>query len=998
MSDPVNSLHRALRALHELFKGPAASFCRLSGSADDSTLLADDGSLLSVLKIEGLLNPAAEDPDSISQILGEKIGPLLDSRGHYLKFVFDYDPSKAEEDSRLNFRSAVSSARRSGLRLEDLIESQIRFLSERSGRERFYCCLWSSERELFPREAKRKGSPGDLGAFSGSAPAAAGISAAHQGALASLERALFSAGLLFRRLDAAASLGLVREFVYGAKEDAFRPVFFGEGFPLVPETPFDPLYPSLKEQIFHADCEVLERDFLRAENTLHAPFFVSVFPREKRTFKDLFRLLTRGNPPVPARLAFSLSPPGKYAWRLKTALARILSLSSPENRRLAEAAEALALLAEKGESLAALSVSLDTSLDLGLFPNVPAALTELRRRKAELMKTISGWGECQLQSVAGDPLLGVCAALPGLLPHGGPAPKALAPVKDALRLIPLRPASPWEEGPLAFLSPDGKLLPFSPSSSVQAAWIDLGLAPMGAGKSLLLNAVNLAFCLKPGLFRPPLLAVVDVGPGSKALVDLLRSALPAERRHEAVHVKLRLSRDEAVNPFDTPLGLRAPLPQHLSFLVNFFSLLSTPPGAETPPGGAEGMIRQAVLSCYREKEIRGTLWTEDLEPEIRLRALKLGFPMSPDATVWEGVDFLFRKKEIHPAILLQRRAVPVLEDLILEIRQNPSLKAVYGYRLESGEGVLDYVWRALSEALRDYPLLSGPTLFSLGDARVVSLDLDEAAGRGGSPAAARRTAVMYMLARHLAAGRFFLMPEDLPLMPELYREHHRREIESIRTEPKRLCYDELHRVTGERAFVRQIAGDLESTMRESRKWNLSIGLYSQSVEDFPQVMLDLATSVFLLGCGTQEGARILSRVFGLEGALKEDLLKIGKPSKNGAEMIAVFKTANGEVKTRLVSALSPELLWAFSSGAEDVFLRNALKEKFPLLDVLKTLAAEHPYGIKGELERRRLREEGGGDPDFLKEAPPEKDGARFTGLLQGIVRELSEKLENARSL
>ena len=54
----------------------------------------------------------------------------------------------------------------------------------------------------------------------------------------------------------------------------------------------------------------------------------------------------------------------------------------------------------------------------------------------------------------------------------------------------------------------------------------------------------------------------------------------------------------------------------------------------------------------------------------------------------------------------------------------------------------------ISSAVREYPILSRVTAFDIGDARVVSLDLDEVAKTGGE-AADRQTAVMYMLARYV---------------------------------------------------------------------------------------------------------------------------------------------------------------------------------------------------------------------------------------------------------
>jgi intracellular multiplication protein IcmB len=293
---------------------------------------------------------------------------------------------------------------------------------------------------------------------------------------------------------------------------------------------------------------------------------------------------------------------------------------------------------------------------------------------------------------------------------------------------------------------------------------------------------------------------------------------------------------------------------------------------------------------------------------------------------------------------------------------------------------VDYCWRCLTEAVRDYPILARPTRFSIGDARVIALDLDEVAPRGGGHLGNRQTAVMYMLARYLVAARFFLMPEDVSLMPLEYRDFHAKEIESIRMDPKRLCYDELHRVTGEKAIRDQLIGDMETSARESRKWNLSIGLYSQSLKDFPEVILELATSVFLLGSGTEEGKRLLSDTFGIGGSLTRALGRLGKPSRDGAGMVAVFKTQAGPARQFLVNTLSPELLWAFSSTTEDVAVRDALYQRFGTGRALKILAARYPGGVKREAERRKAALTG--------------DEGEDVGVIKGLIAELSGILQD----
>jgi intracellular multiplication protein IcmB len=522
-------------------------------------------------------------------------------------------------------------------------------------------------------------------------------------------------------------------------------------------------------------------------------------------------------------------------------------------------------------------------------------------------------------------------------------------------------------------------------SSEQPAWIDLSLAPMGGGKSVTMNTLNLAFCLQPGLSRLPWLSLIDVGPSSSGLIHLIRSALPESLRDLAVHHKLTMDPNSAVNPLDTPLGCREPLSSQLSFLANLLGLLATPLSSEAPPEGVDGLLRKAISASYRELGDRPRLIRGEGEGDLLEKAVKMGFPLDSLSSWWELTDFFFERSLFFEAARAQTMAVPTIIDVAAQVRLHPGIRAAYDFKIEgTGEAVAQYVWRALTEAASSYACLCAPTKVSLGEARIIALDLDEVATRGGGAAAERRTAVMYMVARHLAAAKLFLTPSLLPEIPPLYRAHHERLIGEIRRDPKRLCYDELHRVTGLESMRRQLLGDLETSARESRKWNLSIGLCSQSCQDIPKAILELATSVFLLGSGTERGRGEMAGLFGLNSLVSGALARCGKPSPAGASLVAIFKTSRGTAQQILVNTLPPELLWAFSTTSEDMAAREALAARYGIEKAYGALAALYPMGLKPEAERR-------------KEA--RRRGQAMEGgleVLEELIREISQKIESGR--
>ncbi|MDR2460835.1 MAG: hypothetical protein LBE38_08660 [Deltaproteobacteria bacterium] len=988
MTSFYHTFNRAAHGLYETLKGPASSYCRLVGAEDSFTLVSDDSSLISALEVHGTLEKVSEEGrKKIVSTLAEKLRVLFDGKGRFLKIVFSYDP-KVPSSYENNETSAIRRAGAIGLSgMEGILEDWHKSINALIGAESLRLYLWTTLSNLTGAKHNGKANKNSKTLRDASKE----LLSSHQGALGALVEALRLVGLVSEKISAKKIIRHIKASIYG---EAYAPAnweprLLGDPFPLVypqevaelalgkdlleegkginklkgqgnrkePQgdllSPHWGLFPDIKGQIFSSDCEVVEREFIKAGDLLHAPFFLSIPPRDPKPFSELMRALSQKRPRVPLEIAISLSPDGLGSMKMRTMIARILSFSSQDNRQLVGAYEELAALAEEGLSIVGLSVNCNTMVRLFDYESTAYAVCALKRQKSVLSTIISGWGESSVQEEAGDPLLSLCATT-ALLPHGGPAPRAAAPLGEVMNFFPIRPASAWTDGPVRFRTPDGKAMAYAPNSSQQAAWIDLGFAPMGAGKSVLLNTLNLAFALSnPDSLG--YLSILDVGPSSKGLIELLQSTLPQGKKHLAAFHRLRLTKEYAVNPFDTPLGLRSPLTGHLGFLVNFLTLLATPVGG-LPPTGVGGIMRLAIEGAYRDLKLRPRLFTPgNVGPKLYEFALDKGLSKKDSLSVWEAVDFLFGKGYRRQAYLCQRAAVPTLSDAANMLRVDPGIKATYCFKVPgTGEDIKDYAWRCLSEAIRDYPLIAEKTRFSVGDARVIALDLDEVAPRGAGALGDRQTAIMYMLGRYLAAGRFFLMPQDVLEMEPMYRDYHLERINNMRLSPKRLCYDELHRVTGEEAVKSQLIGDLETISRESRKWNLSIGLYSQNLNDFPEVILDLATSVFLMGVGNMKGKEKLEKVYGLNSELANSLESLGKPGPLGAQFVAVFKTRLGTVRQLLCNTLSPALLWAFSSTTEDCALRAQLYARFGVEKSLKALSRLYPSGIKGELERRLL--------------------------------------------
>ena len=96
----VHGIDRGIRALSETFYGPVGSYCMLE-TVDRGALVADDGSLLSVLRLEGALKQVGvEEYTTIVNGLTEKLQSTLSRPGHSIQIVFEYDPEPSGERIR----------------------------------------------------------------------------------------------------------------------------------------------------------------------------------------------------------------------------------------------------------------------------------------------------------------------------------------------------------------------------------------------------------------------------------------------------------------------------------------------------------------------------------------------------------------------------------------------------------------------------------------------------------------------------------------------------------------------------------------------------------------------------------------------------------------------------------------------------------------------------------------------------------------------------------
>jgi intracellular multiplication protein IcmB len=973
-------------------KQTTESYCDIETADSPTVLVAHDGALLSVLHVHGVRELVGGDEfsrlrDGISMSLQTTMGQT----GRSIQVFFSHDKQNIRDYIEDVCVPAQETAKRLNLDLSDLFDERADFLSKYCAEENVYVVLWTHPIALTAEQLKRASQDKIKLIREKKIPPfqiAQNVIAAIPDLRDSHDAFVRSVLTDFNALNVFTELLDVHDAVRAMRTSAdsdftartWQAILPGDKIPIREIKEFqgnvsDILWPSLAKQLIPRDGENIDLRTVRLGDKVYSSVFVDLFPREIKPFVTLFSRILPTH--IPWRISFLMDSDGLATLRLKGFLSAILSFSSAQNRLISDSTNLLKYIQlNTDHALVRLRVTATTW--------APAEdLPLLRRRVSELAKAMEGWGSTEVSEVCGDPFAGLVSSMLGVSKNSAAIP-AVAPLNDVIYMLPLtRPASPWGKGALLLRSPDGKLWPFQPGSPEQSTWIDLIYARPGSGKSVLSNALNLALCLSSGLQRLPRIAIIDIGPSSSGLISLLREALPSAQRHLVAYHRLQMAPEYSINPFDTQLGCRYPTAQERAFLVNFITLLTTPLGADRPYDGMPDLSGMIVDELYKNLADDGNPYpyAEGIEPVVDGILEEIGFIKDQKTTWWEVTDALFVAGFAHEAGLAQRYAMPLLADAASACRAS-TIEDLYGKVIApTGESLINAFARMISASVREYSILSRVTSFDIGDARVVSLDLNDVAKSGGD-AADRQAAVMYMLARYVMARHYYLTEEAMTTMPASYKDYHLERIREIREDSKRIVYDEFHRTGKAKAVREQVALD----MREGRKWKVQIAVISQSLDDFDSMMVEFATSIYVMDAGPAQTIDKIAEIFGLSATAKVALrTRVHGPREGGATFLAQFATKTGANIQLLTLTLGPIELWAFSTTVEDANVRDQLYHSLGPARARRLLATLFPNGTVVKIIQERLEK--------LKE----EEGLISEEVSAGVINDLVQEILEAYS-
>lgn len=938
----------------------AKAYCDVETVDDEHTLVCRDGSLLSMIRLDGVGRMMT--PDELQSLvvgLSTKLRSYLCHPGHDMQVVFSRDVEERAVRREISAAMApsVATARRLNMDVEDLLAARGKKLERYCAIERGYLVVWTNpqamtlmERRTASKEtmAVRKDMPRAMEAQQLGLTIAR-LRETHASLRDTLMRDLSELDFIAEPLSAIEALTLMRTEVDAEwTADDWTPATPLNRPNLIPRAAWRGtsksdmsalLWPPLVEQLIPRGVEPLSTRVVEIGRRLYMPMVLSLPPARVEPFDALFQRLRQAG--IPYRVSFRLSGTGVEDNEIRVrSMLSYLSTSRLSRTALSEAMEDHRNgYVRMGFQLAACTWS-DTGME------------ELMQSGARLARAIQGWGSCEVDDRLGNPVTPLLMTVPGMRRHSL-GPLSVPPLEDAVKMLPIaRPAMPWKDGSLMLRSDDGKLQPYQPYSSLQAAWVVLGYAPMGSGKSVMLNAFNMSLVTAPGLERLPRIGILDIGPSSSGFISLVRESLPPAQQHEVVYKRLRMVPEDSINPADTLLGMRGPMPLHRSFMINLLTLLATPVGQESAPDTIAHLASIVVDMAYTQFADSGEKvrrYAQNVDADVDRLIAERGIHFDTKTTWWELVDALFAAGEMHGATLAQRYASPLITDMAA-LARDPLVTQQFGGNAPTGEPITEYFYRAITLSVREYSILARATRLDLGAARIVSLDLADVAPKG-STNADRQTSVMYLLGRHILGRDLFLHEDDVrdAPMPQQYRDFHLRAAMNNQEDAKRLCFDEYHRTSSAPILRQQTMLDI----REGRKAKLEMVVFSQILADFPEDMVDLATTVFILGAG-QLTLQETVDTFRLSNHAGRILERLGKPSEAGAKMIGIFITSKGRFAHELVLTLSSTELWAYSSTSEDRALRDRLYSAIGAAETRRLLVRRYPSGTAiDEVERRR---------------------------------------------
>lgn len=1004
-----------IRGLRGWTKADHTQYFPIVSAHNKNALAAFNGSLISVIEIEGYMGQFI--PDHFIDLRKEWVAFFRtnagdkSAKGFDIFWSYEFDP-EGMRDYMAEWRKPMKAAAdRRGMAIGDILDEEVELYAARCAQEKQFIILVThldSLQKAEQKPAKEEAYKRRLQTLKGRGAMLmnVGIPAldvVHEQHVAKVMLFLASVqyGYAARRLDVYEALTEMRKAFIPSSSKGWKPRLTLRDCKFrsteeVPQSisrkecggPKDDLTfilpPKLSRQMVPDGVVDLGRYVVVGDRT-YAPLFVDELASDPQPLEHLLRGLYRHR--LPMRMVYSLMANSEQANYWNRLFAGTFNFMSASNRQITAATRAMKAYQEtQNGALFGYGISVTTWAPTEVqYDDTGRAMYRVKgieKRARDLETLLQQWGSQQLNSVHGCSVEALMSATPGyVIPPACP----LAPQTehDVVTQLPfMRPARLWNpEHSIWFRTGDGALMPYQPMSSRQNAMLTLVMGGMGYGKSNLISDHINFFGNHPQAEGMPYIRGMDFGASASGVVDIIRSSLPAERKHEAIFEPFTNDGSLVKNLLDTRLGCMYPLEDQMTFLVNWLAtLIDDVVGVYSGMNTITALLTDALKIAYRRKDFRvpgaePALYHPGLADPLVVRKLEqVGLEIDPHTCWWEVAMALCEHglaerddEALHAAKVAQRRAVPQLYDVIAACdslgEQYRNATPVGGIPLVSA------VCNSLRAANGLFKCFNGITNRDISESRICVFDMTTVFGRGDGAAAEWMRAVYFMTAFRLLTEDLFVSKretgEEMMLtrgrlgISEGMLNWHLSYLESQDQLIKVFWCDELHRIG-------KVAGafkTLESMGFEGRKYRVGLMLGTQLPQHFPAPLVELCSSAFIFGASqSAENASLIAKIFDLSDDERKAIQGITKPnSEKGAEVFVVHKIDTRTQRIKLHFNLGALKRWAYATEANERALRSILYRDGRSTEWARKILAEHVPDLAREVKRRYDRREATGE-------------------------------------
>ena len=130
----------------------AEAYCELETADSSTALVAHDGSLITLITIDGVKALVGQDEFTrIHEGITNSLRSPMSRPGHSLQVFFSYDRQRVRKVIADSFEPAKQTAKRIELKLDDLFNERLKHVADYCAEEKVYFVLWTEAQLLVKR-------------------------------------------------------------------------------------------------------------------------------------------------------------------------------------------------------------------------------------------------------------------------------------------------------------------------------------------------------------------------------------------------------------------------------------------------------------------------------------------------------------------------------------------------------------------------------------------------------------------------------------------------------------------------------------------------------------------------------------------------------------------------------------------------------------------------------------------------------------------------------